>query len=119
MSNLTQCREDLIIEPSKAIQSPVVSDQGVRLAVLTITATITEASAEAGVQEALSANSEMVSAPNDPTDQVQPALAIGAALTTQSGLEGVLKRLDEFMRLADLAAEVRCHCSVVLAGRVA
>ena len=49
----------------------------------------------------------MVCAPNDPTDQFQPALAIGATATNQSGLCGLLERLDDFMRLANLAAEVR------------
>ena len=64
--------------------------------------------AEVSVQGALTAASEMTSSPNDYTDQLQPAPAISAAVTNQSGLLGVLDRLDGFMRLADLAAEVRC-----------
>ena len=64
--------------------------------------------AEVSMQGALNAASEMTSSPNDYTNQLQPALAISAAVTNQSGLLGVLERLDGFMRLADLAAEVRC-----------
>ena len=94
-------------EPFKAIQSPVVSDQGVELAVLTITAIVTTANAETAIEEALNADSQMACAPNDHTDAFQPVLAISAAATNQSGLSGLLQRLDGFMRLADLAAEVR------------
>ena len=71
------------------------------------TVTTSAVDAEVSVQGALNAKSEMAS-PNDYTDQLQPALAISAAVTNQSGLLGVLDRLDGFMRLADLAAEVRC-----------
>ena len=62
---------------------------------------------ETAIEEASNANSQMACAPNDPADQPQPALAIGAAATNQSGLSGLLQRLDGFMRLANLAAEVR------------
>ena len=86
-----------------------MSDQGVQLAVLTITATVAATNAETAIEEALKANAQMACAPNDPTDQLQPALAIGVATTNQSGLYGLLKRLDGFMRLANLAAEVRGH----------
>ena len=91
-----------------------MSDQGVQLAVLTITAIVATANAETAIEEALTANSQMACAPNDPTDQLQPALAIGAAATNQSGLYGLLERLDGFMRLANLAAEVRGHWLVIL-----
>ena len=84
-----------------------MSDQGVQLAVLTITAVVATASAGTAIEEVLNANLQMACAPNDPTDQLQPALAIGAAVTNQSGLSGLLQRLDGFMRLANLAAEVR------------
>ena len=87
-----------------------MSDQGVELAVLTITATVAAANAETAIEEALTANSQMACAPNDPTDEFQPVLAISAAATNQSGLSGLLERLDGFMRLANLAAEVRGHC---------
>ena len=86
-----------------------MSDQGVQLAVLTITATVAAANAETAIEEALTANSQMACAPNDPTDKFQPVLAISAAATNQSGLSGLLERLDGFMRLANLAAEVRGH----------
>ena len=115
MSNLTRCRKNLTAdrEAFKAIQSPVVSDQGVQLAVLTITAIVAAANAETAIAEASNANSQMACAPNDPTDQLQPALVIGAAATTQIGLSGLLQRLDGFMRLANLAAEVRGHWLVI------
>ena len=91
-----------------------MSDQGVELAVLAITATVAAANAETAIEEALNANSQMACAPNDPTDELQPALAIGVAATNQSGLYSLLGRLDGFMRLANLAAEVRDHCLVIL-----
>ena len=90
-----------------------MSDQGVQLAVLTITAIVAAANTETAIEEALNANSQMARAPNDPTDQLQPALAISAAPTNQSGLSGLLQRLDGFMRLANLAAEVRGHWLVI------
>ena len=72
-----------------------------------VTVTASAVDADVSVQGALNAKSEMAS-PIDYTDQLQPALAISAAVTNQSSLLGVLDRLDGFMRLADLAAEVRC-----------
>ena len=90
-----------------------MSDQGVQLAVLTITAIVAAANAETATEEASNANSQMTCAPNDPTDQLQPALAIGAVATNQSGLSGLLQRLDGFMRLANLAAEVRVRWLVI------
>ena len=106
MSNLTRCRT-ADREPFKAIQSPVMSDEGMQLAVLTITAIVATTSAETAIEEALNANSQMTSASNDPTDQLQPALTMGATAANQSGLSGLLERLDGFMKLADLTAEVR------------
>ena len=75
-----------------------------------MTVTTSVADVKASLQEALSAHSEMASPPNDSTDQLQPGLAIGAAVASQSGLMRVLERLDGFMRLADLAVEV---CPIV------
>ena len=89
-----------------------MSYQGVQLAVLTITAIFATANADTAIEEALNDNSQL--APNDPTDQLQPALAIGAAATNQSGLYGLLGQLDGFMRLANLAAEVRGLWLVIL-----
>ena len=48
-----------------------------------------------------------------PTDRLQQALAIGAAATNQSGPSGLLQRLDGFMRLANLAAEIRGRWLVI------
>ena len=70
-----------------------------------VTVTASAVDAEVLVQGALNAKSEMTSSPNDYIDQLQPALAISAAVTNQSGLLSVLERLDGFMRLA---TEVRC-----------
>ena len=75
---------------------------------LTLTARIMAADAGDAVQEA---NLGMVSAPNDTIDRYQPALAIGATVTSQICLHGVLERLHGFMRLADLGAEARYECS--------
>jgi len=90
-----------------------MSDQGERLAVLTATTTITVTDVEAAMQEASNLNSKMATAPNDPADRLQPAMAIGTAVS-QNGLRDVLGRLDGFMRLAGLAAEVRRQYSMVL-----
>ena len=85
-----------------------MSIQGTQLALLAMTITASVADVEVSVREALNANSEMASSPNDPTEQLQPGVAIGASVTNQSGLLGVLERLDGFMKLVDLAAEVCC-----------
>ena len=90
-----------------------MSDQGVELAVLTITASAAAANAETAIEGALTANSQMACAPSDPTDPLQPALATGAAATNQSGLYCLLGRLDGFMRLANQAAEVRGRWLVI------
>ena len=94
-----------------------MSDRGERLAVLTATTTITATDVEAAMQEASSSNSKMATAPNDPADRLQPALAIGTSVS-QNGLRGILERLDGFMRLAGLAAEVRPHYLMVLSDRM-
>jgi hypothetical protein len=94
-----------------------MSREGTHLALLTVTVTASVADVAASMQEALDANSEMTS-PSDPTDQLQPGLAIGAAVRNQSGLLGVLERLDGFMKLADLAAEVRLCRSAARSDRV-
>ena len=104
-------RKKLTNEPFKAVHSPVLSDQGVQVGVLTITAIIIAANHETALQEAVSANSKMQSAPTDPTDQLQTALAIEDAVVNKSGLLSVLERLEGFMRLANLAADVR-YCSM-------
>ena len=92
-------------DPSTVVRSPIMSSQGRELALLVVTVTGSGVDAEVSVRGALNAASEMTSTPNDYTDQLQPALAIGAAVTNQSSLLSVLERLDGFMKLA---TEVRC-----------
>ena len=95
-------------DPSTVVRSPIISSQGRELALLVMTVTGSAVDAEVSVRGAWNAASGMTSSPNNYTDQLQPALAISAALTNQRGLLSVLDRLDGFMRLANLAAEVRC-----------
>jgi hypothetical protein len=66
------------------------------------------------VRDALDADSKMASAPNDPTDRLQPGLAIGAVVANKRGFQCLLERLEGFMKLADLAAEVHCQLPAVL-----
>jgi hypothetical protein len=113
VSNLLCCEKDLSAEPSEAIQSPLVSDQGVQLAVLTITATITSIDVEGAVREAFSADSKMKSPPIDPGDRPQPGLTMEATASNANGLWRVLGQLDGFMRIANVAAEVLCRPSTV------
>jgi hypothetical protein len=87
VSDPTSCRKDLTSEPFEVIQFPVVSDQGVHVAVFTITATVTAADAEAAVQGALSANSEMASSLNDPTDHPHPQENGGSSFSPDSPLQ--------------------------------
>jgi hypothetical protein len=70
---------------------------------LTVTATISIMNAGVAVQQAVDANAEMASAP---TVQVLPDLSIAANTTGQLDFRSVLERLDGFMKVADLAAEV-------------
>ena len=87
-----------------------MSDQGRRLAVLTATITITVTDIEAAMQEALSLNSRMATAPSDPANRLQPAMVIGTAVS-QDDLCGVLERLDGFMRLATKHGDPTGKCS--------
>jgi len=74
---------------------------------LKLNVTISELDAGAAVQEAVAANAAMARALDDPTDQVPPALSgLAAAATKQLDLGGILKRLEGFMELAKVAAEV-------------
>jgi hypothetical protein len=94
-----------------------VSNQGTQIALLTVTAAVSVADAETAAFEASDVSSKMASAPIDPTDQLQPVLAIESAMSTQTGFQGILDRLDGFMKLADLIAEARSHnqrCSATL-----
>ena len=76
-------------------------------------ATVATVNAETAIEEAFNANSRMACAPNDPTDQLQPALVLGGIAANQSGLYSLLERLNSFMRLVNLAAEVYGHFFVI------
>ena len=78
--------------------------------------TISELDAGAAVQQAVDANAAMACAPDDPTDQVPPALSdAAAAATKQFDLGSILGRLEGFMELAKVAAEV---CRSMFSDRV-
>jgi len=69
--------------------------------------TISELDAGAAAQQAVDANAAMACAPDDPTDQVPAALSgAAAAATKQFDLGSILGRLEGFMQLAGVAAEV-------------
>jgi hypothetical protein len=87
----------------------VASYLGTQLAVLKVTVAISAVDAAAAVQEAWDANERLVTGPTDPTDPLQPGLAIVAAADNQVSFRGVLDRLDGFMKLANVAAEVRSY----------
>ena len=99
--------------PSIVIESPISSLQGEELALLKINVTISDLDAGAAVQQAVDANAAMARAADDPTDQVPPALSgAAAAATKQFDLGSILGRLEGFMELAGVAAEVcRSMCS--------
>ena len=74
-----------------------------------ISVTISDLDPGAAVQQAVDANAAMTRAPDDPTDQVPPALSgAAAAATKQFDLGSILGRLEGFMKLAGVAAEVCC-----------
>jgi hypothetical protein len=109
-----QYQRDLADNPSIAIESPILSNQGEQVALLKATFTISVLDAAAALQQAMDANAAMAPAPNDPTDKLPPGLSVVAATANQIDLQSVLKRLDCFMRFADLAAEVCLYRSGVL-----
>ena len=72
-----------------------------------INITISELDAGAAAQQAADANAAIACAPDDPTDQVPPALSgVAAAATKQLNLGSILGRLEGFMELAKIVAEV-------------
>jgi hypothetical protein len=78
--------------------------------------TISELDAGTAVQQAADANAAMAYSPGDPTDQVPTALSnVAAAATKQFDLGSVLERLEGFMELAKVAAEV---CRSMFSDRV-
>ena len=74
-----------------------------------LTATLAVADTQAAVQQAMDANAEMASAPIDPTSQVPSGLSDVADTARRLDFGSVFARLDGFMKVADLAAEV-CGC---------
>jgi predicted component of type VI protein secretion system len=86
---------------------------------LKINVTISELDTGAAVQQAVDANAAMACAPDDPTDQVPPALSgAAAAATKQFDLGSILRRLEGFMELAGVAAEVRRSMFLIVWNRL-
>jgi hypothetical protein len=83
---------------------------------LKVTVTISVVNAGAAVQQAMDANAEMASVPIDPTAQL-PDLSAVANTASQLDFRSVLERLDGFMKVADLAAEV-CWCLSAILQRL-
>jgi hypothetical protein len=90
---------------SIVIETPISSLQGAGIALLKINVTVSELDAGAAVRQAVDANAAMARAP-DPIDQVPPALSGVAAAAKQFDLGSILKRLEGFMELAKVVAEV-------------
>ena len=106
--------EIYLMSRQTVIESPVLSPEGRQFASLKVTLTISEMDAETAVQQVADANAAMARAPDDPTDQLPPTLsAVVPAAMSQFDLGSVLKRLEGFMKLANLAAEVCVLFSVV------
>jgi len=96
------------------IESPILSPEGTHIALLKLTVTTSEMDPGTAVQHASDATAAMAHAPDDPTDQLPPTLsAAAAAATNQFDLWSILERLEGFIKLANLAAEV-CHRLSVL-----
>ena len=91
------------------IESPVFSGGGAQIGLLKLTVTLSVVDTEAAVQEAMDANAEMASAPIDPTVELPSGLSDVADTARKLDFGSVLARLDGFMKVADLAAEV-CRC---------
>ena len=96
------------------IESPVFSERGVQIGLLKLTVTLSVVDTEAAVQQAIDANAEMASAPIDATVQLPPGLSDIADTARRLDLGSVLGRLDGFMKVADLAAEVCRYYSAAL-----
>ena len=96
------------------IESPVFSERGVQIGLLKLTVTLSVVDIETVVQQAIYANAEMTSAPIDPTVQLPSSLSDVANTARKLDFRNVLTRLDGFMKVADLAAEVRRHSSAAL-----
>ncbi len=91
------------------IESPVFSGAGAQIGLLKLTVTLSVVDTEAAVQQAMDANAEMASPPIDPTVELPSGLSDVADTARKLDFGNVLARLDGFMKVADLAAEV-CRC---------
>jgi hypothetical protein len=81
---------------------------------LKVTATISVVEAGAVMQQAMDVSTGMAPAPIDPAVQLSPGPSVVVATASQSDFRSVLERLDGFMKVANLAAEVcQCHVAVV------
>ena len=89
------------------IESPVVSGGGAQIGLLKLTLSVVNT--EAAVRQAVDADAEMASPPIDPTVQLPSGLSDVADTGRKLDFGSVLARLDRFMKVADLAAEV-CRC---------
>ena len=98
------------MSPEIVIESAISSLQGAEIALLKINVTTSELDAGTAVQQVVDANAAMARAPDDPTDQTPPAISnAAAAAKKQFDLRSILERLEGFMGLANLAAEVCVH----------
>ena len=91
------------------IESPVISERGAQIGLLTLTVTFSVADMQAVVRQAMNANAEMASTPIDSTGELPSGLSDVADTAKRLDFGSVLTRLDGFMKIADLAAEV-CQC---------
>ena len=87
------------------------SERGVQIGLLKLTLTLSVVDAQAAVQQAIDANAQMASAAIDPTAQLPSGLSDVADTARRLDFGSVLVRLDGFMKVADLAAEVCRYCS--------
>ena len=86
-------------------------ERGVQIGLLKLTVTLSVVDTQAAVQQAMDANAQMASAPIDPIVQLPSGLSDVADTARRLDFGSVLVRLDGFMKVADLAAEVCRYCS--------
>jgi hypothetical protein len=82
-----------------------------------VTFTLSVVDSGAALQQTLDAGGEMAPAPIDPTAQLPPVLSLVADTTSQLDFRSVLERLNGFMKVANLAAEV-CSCRSAVIQRL-
>ena len=96
------------------IESPVFSGGNAQIGLLRLTVTLSVVDTEAAVQQAMDANAKMASPPIDPTVELPSGLSDVAGTAKRLDFGSVLARLDGFMKVADLAAEVYWYYSATL-----